>query len=80
MVFFAAASQAQLPPGIPQPPSSSTAAPSSAPGGALTQDTVVAKVAGVSLTVGDVAKLMKFAPPTLQQLFKQNPQQAISTA
>jgi peptidyl-prolyl cis-trans isomerase C len=80
MAVFAAASQAQLPPGIPLPPSSSSVSPSPAPAGELTPDTVVAKIAGISLTVSDVAKLMKYAPPNLVQLFQQNPQQAISTA
>jgi peptidyl-prolyl cis-trans isomerase C len=80
MAFFAAASQAQLLPGIPQPPSSSSASPSPAPAGELTPDTVVAKITGISLTVSDVAKLMKYAPPNLVQIFQQNPQQAISTA
>jgi peptidyl-prolyl cis-trans isomerase C len=74
----AVACRAQLlPKDVPQSASSSSTAAPAAP---LAQDTVVAKIAGVSITVGDVTKLMKFAPPNLQQLFQQNPQQAISTA
>src|SRR5580658_6574938 len=76
---FAAASQAQiLPNGFPTPPSSSTAAPTQAP--EIKPDTVVAIVAGQSITVADVVKMMKYAPPNLQQIFQQNPQQAIGTA
>jgi peptidyl-prolyl cis-trans isomerase C len=84
MAALAAASQAQsqaqglLPGGIPNPPSSSTAAP--APAAEIKPDTVVAIVAGQSITVADVVKMMKYAPPNLQQIFQQNPQQAIGTA
>ena len=53
---------------------------SSAPGGEIKPDTVVAIIGGVSVTAGDVSKLMKYAPPNLVEIFKQNPQQALSTA
>ncbi len=74
LAAFAAASYAQLlPGGLPAPSSS-------APVGEIKPDTVVAVIAGVSVTAGDVAKLMKYASPNLIQIFKQNPQQALSTA
>ena len=80
MAAFAAASQAQQPPGflpsgITPPPSSSTA-----PAAALKPDTVVAIIAGQNITVADVAKLMKHAPQGLVQIFQQNPEQAIGSA
>ena len=76
MAALSAATYAQLLPGnVPQVSSSS-----SAKAGEIAPDTVVATIAGLSITAGDVAKLMKFAPPNLVQIFKQNPQQAIGTA
>lgn len=72
LAAFAAASYAQLLGGAPGAPG--------AAGGEIKPDTVVAIVAGVSVTAGDVAKLMKNAPPNLVNVFKQNPQQAIATA
>lgn len=41
-------------------------------------DTVVAKVAGISVTVADVRKMLEFAPQNVTQQFKTNPQQAIA--
>ena len=73
---FAAASYAQL---LPQDLSGVTGAPGAA-GGEIKPDTVVAVIAGVSVTAGDVTKLMKYAPPNLVNIFKQNPQQALGTA
>lgn len=79
LAFCAAAAQAQLlPQGIPQTPGSSSQGSSSSQ--TLKPDTVVATVAGVSLTVEDVQKLMSQAPSNFRQLFQQNPQVAIGTA
>lgn len=78
-VALAAASFGQLRPlGAPSPSSSSPAA--AAPAAAITPDTVVATVAGISVTAGDVMKLMRYPPQSLQQLFQQNPQQGLGAA
>ena len=52
----------------------------SAPAGEIKPDTVVAIIAGTSVTAGDVGKLMKYAPPNLVEIFKQNPQEALRQA
>jgi hypothetical protein len=81
MAAVAAASQAQsqsqglLPSGMSPPPSSSAA-----PAAEIKPDTVVATVAGQKITAGDIAKLMKYAPTGLVQVFRQDPQQAIGSA
>jgi len=78
LIAFAALGQAQLlPPGVPNTsPSSATRAPAAE----TPPDTVVVSIAGISVTAGDVQNLMRYAPPNLQQLYQQNPLQAISTA
>ena len=76
MAAMAAASFAQL---LPFEPSKTPTAPA-APGGEITPDTVVATVSGISVTAGDVTKLMRYAPPNLVQIFRTNPEQAIGTA
>lgn len=76
LAAFAAVGSAQLlPPGLPQ-----ASAPPAASSEPIKDDTVVANIAGVSVTAGDVGKLMGHAPQNLQQLFKMNPQMAVGTA
>jgi parvulin-like peptidyl-prolyl isomerase len=76
LVAFAVAGYAQLlPKDVP-----ATGGLSGAAGGEIKPDTVVAVIAGVSVTAADVSKLMKYAPPNLVNIFKQNPQQALGTA
>jgi peptidyl-prolyl cis-trans isomerase C len=63
-----------LPAGVgPAAASPSTAAPQ----GEIGPNTVVATVAGISVTLADVRKIMENAPTDLAQLFQKNPQQAI---
>ncbi len=76
LAAFAVVSYAQL---VPKDLSGVGGAPGAA-GGEIKPDTVVAVIAGVSVTAGDVAKMMKYAPGNLVNIFKQNPQQALSTA
>jgi parvulin-like peptidyl-prolyl isomerase len=75
LAAFAAAMYGQiLPPGL---------GPAAAPAGAtapqadMGPNTVVATVAGISVTLADVRKILETAPAQLAQQFKQNPQQAL---
>lgn len=70
----AAATYAQiLPPGL-----GPAAGPlPTAPAAQMSPDTVVATVAGISVTVADIRKIMENPPPNLAQQFKQNPQMAL---
>jgi peptidyl-prolyl cis-trans isomerase C len=43
----------------------------------MSSDTVIATIAGISVTVADVRKIMQSAPQNLAQQFKQNPQMAL---
>ncbi len=78
-VLFAACTAAMygqlLPPGLgPAPgpaPAPSAAQPEMGP------NTVVATIAGISVTLADVRKIMETAPTDLAQQFQKNPQQAI---
>jgi parvulin-like peptidyl-prolyl isomerase len=77
LAVFAASMYAQiLPPGLGPTP-----APTPAAGGQpeIGPNTVVATVAGISITVADVRKILETAPAQLAQQFKQNPQQALGT-
>lgn len=75
LTICASAAYAQA---LPQGPLGAPSAP--AAGSTIKPDTVVAVIAGVSVTAGDVGKIMQFAPPNLVQQFKQNPQLALSVA
>jgi peptidyl-prolyl cis-trans isomerase C len=75
LAVFAAATYGQiLPPGLGP---AAAPAPAAAPQGEIGPDTVVATVAGISVTLADVRKLLESAPADLTQLFQKNPQQAI---
>jgi parvulin-like peptidyl-prolyl isomerase len=77
LAAFAVAMYGQiLPPGLgPQP----APAPAAAGQPEIGSNTVVATIAGISVTVADVRKIMETAPAQLAQQFKQNPQQALGT-
>jgi hypothetical protein len=68
-----------LPQGIGPGPGPASAAISSLPGGQeeIGPNTVVATVAGISVTLADVRKILEKAPTALVQQFQQNPQQAL---
>jgi peptidyl-prolyl cis-trans isomerase C len=75
LAAFAAAMYGQLlPPGIGP---AAGPAPGAAPQAAIGPDTVVATVAGISVTVADVRKILTNAPTQLTQQFQQNPQLAL---
>lgn len=74
IAVFAAATYAQLlPPGVSQPPSSSVLP---APAADIGPDTVVATVAGIGVTVGDVRKLLETTPQAATQ-FQKDPRMVI---
>ena len=66
-----------LPPGLgPKPgPAPAAAAANGQPD--IGPNTVVATIAGISVTVADIRKIMETAPAQLAQQFKQNPQLAL---
>ncbi len=72
---LASAAYAQLlPPGLS---SATTPNAPAVPSTAISPDTVVAKVAGISVTVADVRKMLESAPDDLRRIFQSNPQQAL---
>jgi peptidyl-prolyl cis-trans isomerase C len=76
MAVLSAATYGQLlPAGLAPTPSSSTAAP--APRATMTEDTVVATLGGISVTLGDVRKILETAPQALSQMFQKDPRQAL---
>lgn len=44
----------------------------------LTPDTVVAKIEGKDVTLGEVRKILESSPPQMTQLFQRDPQAALA--
>jgi peptidyl-prolyl cis-trans isomerase C len=78
-VLFAAMAASMCAQILPQGIGPASGPISSTPGGQeeMRPDTVVATVAGVSVTLADVRKILEKAPTALLQQFQQNPQQAL---
>jgi hypothetical protein len=74
LATFAAAIYGQL---LPQGIGPAPGAPPAAPQAAIGPDTVVATVAGITITVADIRKILTNAPEQLKQQFQQNPQLAL---
>jgi len=74
-VFAVAMSGQILPPGLGPQAGPGPAAAAGQP--EIGPNTVVATIAGISVTVADVRKILETAPAQLAQQFKQNPQQAL---
>jgi parvulin-like peptidyl-prolyl isomerase len=75
LAAFAASMYGQLlPPGVGP---AAGPAPATSPQADMAPNTVVATIAGLSVTLADVRKILENAPAQLAQQFKQNPQQAL---
>jgi peptidyl-prolyl cis-trans isomerase C len=79
MAASAAAMYGQILPSNMSQPKGPGPTAAAAPAGQpeIGQNTVVATVAGIGVTVADVRKILESAPKDLAQLFQKNPQQAI---